>query len=118
MSQSDQLEPIRDVFRRVGLYAHAADDLLCQQLMMAAALKLRRERQAARQPNTPIEQLMREYEDDGCDFKDPASVRRVALRLVETMPDSHARCLLYALAVGLPAPVAPTMIVGGMAYDD
>lgn len=32
----DKLEPIRAAFRQCGLYNHAADDLLCQNLLDAA----------------------------------------------------------------------------------
>ena len=34
---SDNLEPIRRVFRDAGLYHHAADDLLCRELAAVAA---------------------------------------------------------------------------------
>lgn len=32
----DKLEPIRQVFRNAGLYHHAADDLLCGELLRAS----------------------------------------------------------------------------------
>jgi hypothetical protein len=50
-------------------------------------------------PNTPIEQLIEQYEREDCDFSDINRVSDLALRNVDTMPDSHARCLLYALAM-------------------
>lgn len=55
--------------------------------------------QPRRKPsNTPIEVLLKEYEDEGCNHADLAWVKRAALRYVETMPDSQTRCLLYVLA--------------------
>lgn len=48
--------------------------------------------------NTPIEDLIAIYEDEGCPHDDLEWVCSTALRLVETMPDSQARCLLHVLA--------------------
>jgi hypothetical protein len=59
------------------------------------------------EPRTPIENLMAQYTNDGCDFTDMAFVRAASLRYVKTMPDSQVRCLLYALATA-PQPQAAT----------
>lgn len=48
--------------------------------------------------NTPIADLLADYEANGCDHADMAWVRAAARRYVETMPDSQARCLLHVLA--------------------
>lgn len=45
-----------------------------------------------------VEDLLQKYEADENDFEDIKWVTGAALRLVETMPDSQARCLLYVLA--------------------
>jgi hypothetical protein len=65
----------------------------------AAAHKLEK------QGNSPISELLARYSEECCDFTDMAKVREVALRYVETMPDSHVRCLLYMLYA---APKPPT----------
>jgi hypothetical protein len=57
------------------------------------------------EPRTPIENLMAQYTSDGCDFTDMVFVRTASLRYVKTMPDSQARCLLYAWAAA-PQPQA------------
>ena len=49
-------------------------------------------------PNTPIEKLLHEYEQDGCNHNNIDWVARAALRYVETMEDCQVRCLLYTLA--------------------
>lgn len=48
--------------------------------------------------NTPILELLAEYEAEDCDFSDLEWVARTALRHVDSMEDSQNRCLLYALA--------------------
>lgn len=48
--------------------------------------------------NTPIDELIAQYEDQGNDYSDLPKVSEMALRYVKTMPDSQVRCLLYALA--------------------
>ena len=48
--------------------------------------------------NTPIEKLLEEYANDGCDFSDMKYVKTAALRYVWTMKDCQARVLLYILA--------------------
>jgi len=48
--------------------------------------------------NSKIEDLLKEYESEGCDFSDLESVIENSLRNVETISDSHVRCLLYTLA--------------------
>lgn len=48
--------------------------------------------------NTPIEELLAEYEAELCDHSNIEWVKRAALRYVETMQDSQVRCLLYTLA--------------------
>lgn len=48
--------------------------------------------------NTPIDELMAQYESEGCNFSDQGYVKRSAERLVKTMPDSFVRCLVYALS--------------------
>ena len=48
--------------------------------------------------NTPIQELIKQYEHECCDFSDTAWLVKSALRMAQTMPDSQARCLLYALA--------------------
>lgn len=50
------------------------------------------------QGNSPIQELMAEYEADRCDFSDADFLVRTALRLSDTMQDSQARCILFALA--------------------
>ncbi|MGN6661603.1 MAG: Lar family restriction alleviation protein [Achromobacter mucicolens] len=47
--------------------------------------------------NTPIEKLVAQYEAEECNFNDAQEMAMHALRYAETMPDSHARCLLYKL---------------------
>lgn len=49
--------------------------------------------------NTPIQQLIKEYSNESCDFTDIEWVISASLRHVDTMPDSLARCLLYTLAL-------------------
>jgi hypothetical protein len=51
-----------------------------------------------REKPTPIEELMDEYRADGFDFDNIESVKRAALRYVDTMQDSQVRTLLYTLA--------------------
>jgi hypothetical protein len=53
-----------------------------------------------RHANTPIEELIEEYEADGFKFGNAEGVKRASLRYVETMPDSHVRALLFTLANG------------------
>ncbi|WP_186215875.1 Lar family restriction alleviation protein [Burkholderia gladioli] len=48
--------------------------------------------------NTPIDELVTSYQQDGFDFEDAARVKAAALRYAESMPDSHARALLHVLA--------------------
>jgi len=48
--------------------------------------------------NTPIEELLLEYEAEGCDHSNIEWVADAAMRYVKTMEDSQVRCLLYALA--------------------
>ena len=47
---------------------------------------------------TPIQELMAQYAAEGCDFTDIQWARGAAKRLANTMPDSQARCILFALA--------------------
>ena len=53
------------------------------------------------QGNSPIRDLMDRYEEEECDFSDSEFLVRSALRLTDTMSDSQARCILYALALEL-----------------
>ena len=78
-----------------GKAIDVANAYLRQHIQGWPAVRCEQQEQAG---NTPIEELMREYQADGCDFSDLAWVRASALRLAQTMPDSQARCLLYALA--------------------
>lgn len=48
--------------------------------------------------NIPIEQLLKEYAEEGCDFEDMEWLVNAAHRYVSTMADSQLRCILYALA--------------------
>jgi hypothetical protein len=48
--------------------------------------------------DTPIEELLSEYEREGCDHDNIEWLINSALRYVDTMPDSQVRCLLYSLA--------------------
>lgn len=48
--------------------------------------------------NDPIEQLLAEYEDEGCDHEDVDFLIRASYRYVDTMCDSQVRCLLFAMA--------------------
>ena len=50
------------------------------------------------QAPTPIADLMAHYTAEHCDFTNLSWVRSEALRQASTLPDSQARCLLYALA--------------------
>jgi len=45
-----------------------------------------------------IEELIKKYEQEKCNFSDIGWVSRVAARYAKTMPDSQARCLLHVLA--------------------
>jgi hypothetical protein len=60
------------------------------------------------EPNTPINELLKQYEEEDCDFANLAWVVNAANRLVRTMPDTQVRCLLHALA----QQVAPSLTVG------
>ena len=59
--------------------------------------------QAPPAKRTPIDELVRRYESEGCDFGDMEWVRKASLRYEKTMPDSQVRCLMYALASAPPA---------------
>jgi hypothetical protein len=59
-------------------------------------------RAASPQPRTPIAQLIADFEADGFNFSDLDSVKKIALRYVETMPDAQVRALLYTLASAQP----------------
>lgn len=48
--------------------------------------------------NTPIETLLKSYEDEGCDHSRLDWVTHAAMRYVSTMEDCQVRCLLYVLA--------------------
>lgn len=48
--------------------------------------------------NTPIADLLAEYEAEGCNHRDTAWLIAAANRYVETMRDSQTRCLLHSLA--------------------
>ncbi len=48
--------------------------------------------------NTPIDQLVAEYEAECCDFSDLDWVAQVSMRYASTLHDSQVRCLLYAMA--------------------
>lgn len=48
--------------------------------------------------NTPITQLIAEYEAENCDFKDLDWVAHAAARYVNSMEDCQVRCLLHTLA--------------------
>jgi len=48
--------------------------------------------------NTNIDDLIKQYEEEYCDFSDMTWVKSVSLRIVRTMEDSQVRCLLYVLA--------------------
>lgn len=50
------------------------------------------------EPNTPIDQLIAEYEAENCDFGNLDWLVRASYRYMDTMQDSQVRCLLYALA--------------------
>ena len=50
--------------------------------------------------NTPIKELIKEYEAEECNFNDIDYVKNTALRYAQTMPDDLTRCLLYVLAGG------------------
>jgi len=47
--------------------------------------------------NKNIYILIAEYEEDGYDFNSITAVHRDAERNIDSMPDSHARCLLHVL---------------------
>jgi hypothetical protein len=47
--------------------------------------------------NTPIEELLKEYKNEGCNFSDLLWVVESSKRYVETMEDSQVRCLLHEL---------------------
>jgi hypothetical protein len=48
--------------------------------------------------NTPIEQLVAQYAAEECNFANIPGVIDASLRYVDSMPDSHVRCLLFTLA--------------------
>lgn len=48
--------------------------------------------------NTPIEDLLRQYEAECCDHSNLEWVVKAAGRYVETMEDCQVRCLLHVLA--------------------
>ena len=48
--------------------------------------------------NTPIEQLMAQYEHDGVDHNNVQFLIGAAYRYVQTMEDCQVRCLLHAMA--------------------
>ncbi|MBR8028878.1 hypothetical protein KDX27_30195, partial [Burkholderia cenocepacia] len=50
------------------------------------------------EPNSPIEDLLKRYQDDDFDFTDLPRVKKCSLRYVQTMEDCHVRALLYVLA--------------------
>lgn len=50
------------------------------------------------QGNDPIEELMAEYEAEGCDHQDVDWLVRASYRYVQSMADSQVRCLLFAMA--------------------
>lgn len=47
---------------------------------------------------TPIESLIKKYEDEECDFTDVPNVGKNVLSFIDNIPDSHTRCQLYVLA--------------------
>ena len=49
--------------------------------------------------NIPIEQLLKEYTEENCDFTDMEWLVNAAHRYVDTMHDSQLRCILYTLAM-------------------
>lgn len=59
--------------------------------------------------NSDIDELLRRYEQEGCNFSDISSVVSRALSATQVMRDSRTRCSLYALAkhveASLPAKV-------------
>lgn len=66
-----------------------------EQLLASLSAPKRHERPKG---NSPIEELLAEYEADGCDHSDLHWVRAAARRYVETMEDSQIRCLLHVLS--------------------
>lgn len=48
--------------------------------------------------NKPIQDLIKEYENENSDFNDLNWVSKSALRYVDSLPDSQVRCFLYILA--------------------
>lgn len=63
--------------------------------------------------NTPLPELMKQYEAEMCNFTDAEHMIACALRLSDTMRDSQARCLLYSLARALQGFVSsPTGLPG------
>lgn len=48
--------------------------------------------------NTPILQLMKEYEEECCNFDDIRNLVKISLAYVDRMEDCQVRCLLFAMA--------------------
>ena len=48
--------------------------------------------------NTPINELLHEYEQECCDHTNIEWVVNASLKYAQVMPDSQVRCLLYTLA--------------------
>ena len=47
--------------------------------------------------NTPIEQLIKQYEEEECNFDNIEWVKKLARLYVLRMEDSQVRCILHAL---------------------
>lgn len=48
--------------------------------------------------NTPIDDLIKQYEEECCDFSNIDFLINASRRCVETMGDEQVRCLLHAMA--------------------
>ena len=48
--------------------------------------------------NTPIEELIKQYEEEQCDFNNVDFLIKAGLKYADTMEDCQVRCLLYAMA--------------------
>jgi len=97
---SDELDPLMRecIAKAIGEAIHNAASKVLEQAATQMLAMIDAAPQPQAEPRTPIENLMAQYTSDGCDFTDMVFVRTASLRYVKTMPDSQARCLLYAWA--------------------
>jgi len=64
--------------------------------------------------NTPILELIKEYENENCVFDKPEILIKHALLYADRMDDSHLRCVLYSLAIQLERDIKLSSIIDRM----